>query len=466
MKAAVTLSCPNCGFTSPVSNGQLLFACPGSKKGGQHILQKKLNHPVPIHGETNPYLRFREFFFSYHAAKYLDVDYNQTVLEIDSRFKKLFGKGLSVTPLTKYQPSSRLSGSLWVKDETDQLTGSHKIRHVVGSLIYQAIHKNTIKDKKLSIYSCGNAALAAAAAAKAGGRAIEVFLPDHVHPLIEKSLASLGASTVICPRRAGETGDPSYNAFKTSLTRGSLPFSCSGPDNWSNIEGGQTLFLEITSQLQSRNMPDNVFIQVGGGALASSGIQSLKEMLFCGQIDRLPRIFAIQTESCFPLARAYFAIYRQIAQQFNHRICLRSTSPSDILQYTQEHVDEITAVTSEIAVVFDHSTVQAILTNSLKQPSLAKPWPSIPRSIAHGILDDVTYDWYAVIRGLLETGGWPVLVSETDLKEANQFARHLTGLPVDHTGSSGLAGLLKLSQKAALTRNLVVFTGRDRNEHR
>ena len=66
-----------------------------------------------------------------------------------------------------------------------------------------------------------------------------------------------------------------------------------------------------------------------------------------------------------------------------------------------------------------------------------------PRSIAHGILDDETYDWLAVVEGMLATGGHPVVVDERTLVDANKLARLATGSDVDHTGSAGLAGLLE-----------------------
>ena len=71
-------------------------------------------------------------------------------------------------------------------------------------------------------------------------------------------------------------------------------------------------------------------------------------------------------------------------------------------------------------------------------------WESEPQSIAHGILDDETYDWLAVVRGMLTTGGTPVTVDEERLVEANDLARDTTGIDADHTGSSGLAGLMEL----------------------
>jgi threonine synthase len=73
------------------------------------------------------------------------------------------------------------------------------------------------------------------------------------------------------------------------------------------------------------------------------------------------------------------------------------------------------------------------------------PWEEAPHSIAHGILDDETYDWHAVVTGMLESGGYPLTVSEDRLAQAREFAAHAAGVVADATGAAGLAGLLELS---------------------
>ena len=73
------------------------------------------------------------------------------------------------------------------------------------------------------------------------------------------------------------------------------------------------------------------------------------------------------------------------------------------------------------------------------------PWEIEPRSVAHGILDDETYDWLAVVRTMLATGGRAVVVDEAPLIAANALALDLTGIRADETGSAGLAGLLALA---------------------
>jgi threonine synthase len=96
-----------------------------------------------------------------------------------------------------------------------------------------------------------------------------------------------------------------------------------------------------------------------------------------------------------------------------------------------------------------------------------QPWEKEPKSVATGILDDETYDWRAVVEGMLLTGGRPLVVSEDLLLEANRLGVSSTGIRVDPTGSSGLAGLLEMRRSGAIgdqDRVAVLFTGVQRPE--
>jgi threonine synthase len=90
------------------------------------------------------------------------------------------------------------------------------------------------------------------------------------------------------------------------------------------------------------------------------------------------------------------------------------------------------------------------------------PWETTPHSIAHGILDDETYDWLAVVEAMLVTGGRPVVVGEEELEKANALALETTGIQVDPTGSAGLAGLVALREQGVVGPGesvAVLFTG-------
>jgi threonine synthase len=62
-----------------------------------------------------------------------------------------------------------------------------------------------------------------------------------------------------------------------------------------------------------------------------------------------------------------------------------------------------------------------------------QPWEEEPKSVATGILDDETYDWRAVVEGMLLTGGRPMVVGEDLLLDAHRMAVSETGIRVDPT---------------------------------
>jgi threonine synthase len=170
-------------------------------------------------------------------------------------------------------------------------------------------------------------------------------------------------------------------------------------------------------------------IQVGGGALASACTQAFRLATRFGIARRLPRIHAVQTEGAFPLKRAY----DRVVERIRH-----GESPEQALRYAATHRSEF-----------------------------MWPWEREPVSIAHGILDDETYDWLAVVRGMVESEGKAIVVSEETLREANDVARAASGIAVDHTGSAGLAGLLQLRREGTVApteRVAVIFSGVDRRQ--
>jgi len=144
MNSGIKLICPCCHFEEGLSH-QAFFACPNSSDGGQHILQKELS-PDQLAGfgnltasESNPYLKFKHHFFSWHLSRHLGLDYESTVNRIQHELTDTTGKGFEFTPLSRepgLMNAVGLSADLWVKNETVQPAGSHKIRHMMGSMLY------------------------------------------------------------------------------------------------------------------------------------------------------------------------------------------------------------------------------------------------------------------------------------------------------------------------------------------
>jgi threonine synthase len=263
------------------------------------------------------------------------------------------------------------------------------------------------------------------------GWRLTVFVPSEADAGLVRRLRELAAAIVVCSRAPGALGDPAYLRLREELDRGALPFTTQGTENGLAIEGGQTLGYELVTDLAaSGGALDHLIVQVGGGALASSCIQALREALELGQLGRLPRVHTVQTCGAHPLERAYARV----------RALLPDEAGPD-------------------------ATRRAVARAAANRSAFMQAWATQPVSAATGILDDETYDWRAVVEGMLVTGGRPLVVSESSLAEANRLAVATTGIPVDPTGSSGLAGLLEMRRCGEIgdrDRVAVLFTGLQR----
>jgi threonine synthase len=295
-------------------------------------------------------------------------------------------------------------------------------------IVEQVSPAPTAERPDLAIASCGNAALAAGVVARAAGRTLRVFVPTWADESVIARLEALDAKITVCPREEGVPGDPAHHALTGALAEGALPFTTQGSDNGLCIEGGETLGYEMVSALAHADGGlHRLFVQVGGGALASACIRAFEDAALLEVPVSLPRIHAVQTEGAHPLERAYVRVRDRIGSD---------AAPANVVEamrYARTHRSEF-----------------------------MWPWEKEPRSLAVGILDDETYDWAAVVAGMLATDGSAVLVSEEAIMEANRLARETTGVDIDHTGSSGLAGLLELCRRGEIGRDervAVLFTG-------
>jgi threonine synthase len=441
---ASTIRCSGCGYVADPDD-PYPFRCPrAGTDDTDHVMTRVLRSAgmrFPRGSEINPFLRYRALMHSYHVALshgISDTGYRDLVALLDMSVAAVDGHGFRITPFSRSRELSESlgfsgTGGVWVKNETGNVSGSHKGRHLMGVLIHLAVMEEAgLLDRgnrrDLAIASCGNAALAAAVVARAGGWQLTVFVPPDADPGVLHRLHQLQANTEVCPRERGVLGDPAYLRLREELDRGALPFTTQGNENGLTIEGGETLGYELAAGLAS--LPgglDHLIIQVGGGALASSCIQALREAAELGTLDRLPRIHTVQTFGAHPLERAYGRVRALLPDE---------PGPAAVRQ--------------------------AMATAAAHRSTFMQAWEEEPKSVATGILDDETYDWRAVVEGMLMTGGRPLVVSEAMLLDANRLAVSKTGIQVDPTGSSGLAGLLEMQRSGTIGDHdcvAVLFTG-------
>jgi threonine synthase len=444
---ASRLACSGCGAAPPPED-PYPFRCPNVGQGDiDHVLVRaldttRLNFPAG-RGNAEPFARYRALLHSYHraiAGGLTDPQFIALVEDLDTAVAAVDGHGFRATPFMRSEHLSEKlgfgdNGGVWVKDETHNVAGSHKGRHLMGVLLHLAVSErlglaDPGRRPQLAIASCGNAALAAAVVAAAGGWHLRVFVPVDADAAIGARLDELGADVTVCPRQPGVPGDPTYARLQEEIGAGAVPFTCQGNQNGLAIEGGETVGYEMVSDLAEGGLHlDHLVVQVGGGALASSCIQAFTEAQQLGAIARGPRAHTVQTTGAHPLQRAYSRVERLLAS---------STSKPDIA-----------GALSEAAA---------------HRSSYMWPWETEPKSMATGILDDEAYDWLAVVGGMLESNGRAVVVSEDRVAEAHALGTE-AGFCADATGTAGLAGLLDLRSAGVVQPDetvAVLFTGTER----
>ncbi len=422
--------CHGCGTTVDAAVS-LPFRCPNAGIVGDDVDHVLLPLGIPEtfveRTGSNPFLRYRNFLSPYRLARNVglsDDAWEEIVGRLDDALIEADGTSFRITPMA-VQPSLGkavgFAGTLWVKDETGNVSGSHKARHLMGVMLYLRVLKaarlpvaESLTQRRLAIASCGNAALAAAVIARAADWSLDVFIPPDASPNVVRRLKELGSRITICERRAKEAGDPCFLRFREAVKAGSIPFGVQGSENGLAVEGGRTLAFEMAETFKLANqVPEAVFVQVGGGALASAVAQGFSMAAAAGIIACAPRLFAVQTAGCSPLDRAWQRIG-----------------------------------TSDLAEAACHRS------------HFMWPWEATPISIAHGILDDETYDWLEIIKAIRLTEGQSLVVDEDILISAHDLGRSQTRIPVSATGTAGLAGVL--AEPPAFGNVAVIFSGVER----
>lgn len=393
-------------------------------------------------GSDSPFVRYRTRLDSYataRAAGWSDDRFVALVQRLDAQVAEIEGHGFTVTPCHEegsLRRSLDVDGRVFVKDDTGNVGGSHKARHLFGVLLHHAVGSEG--DGELAIASCGNAAVAAATVARAIDRPLRVFIPTWADPAVVAILERLDARIEVAERRPGESGDPTYLRFVEAVAGGAVPFSVQGTSTPTTIDGGRTLGWELADQLPGRGRV-RLFVQTGGGALASAAWAGLAE----GRPGAAVLLHPVQTEACAPLHRAWTRLAADLVD-----------GPAPTVDDDAGRADALAGRGGDARRLMDADPDRYMWA-----------WDPVGQSAATGILDDVTYDWKTVVEPMIESGGWPLVVPEDAVVEANRLGREHTGIDVDATGTAGLAGLLDDRTRSTIRADDIVvclFTGRRR----
>ncbi len=448
MSVSLTLRCHGCAAVVDVGDPALRnpFRCPNADRAPtvDHVLTwDPVSSGVPAwptDASTNPYVRYRTLQHAYWLNRSLgatDADHVALVNRLDTSLQAV-DRGFVVSPLMEFEYAAKSLGisELWGKIDTRNVAGSHKARHLMGILLHLEARRISARIP-LAIASCGNAAIAAATLGKASKRPVEVFIPTWVKQPVRDRLIALGAKLVEAPRLASDPpGDPCLHRFHDALHRGALPFCVQGTENGLTIDGGASLGHELADQFAMLGfVPERLFIQTGGGALGSSVFRGLCDAFALGAIGSIPRMHFVQAQGCAPLHRAWQRVARR---------ALRSLGKEATLE-DGDNVVAATLTAPESQEAVDEALSFAVTHRS----NFMTVWDEEPTSIATGILDDETYDWFALVKAMIATGGWPVVVTDRQIERALDIAcpnpDSSDCCDADYTGAASFAGPIALA---------------------
>ena len=206
--------------------------------------------------------------------------------------------GEGFTPILKTGRLGERIGAdhVLVKDEGINPTASFKARGLSA-----AVSKaKELGIMRLSMPSAGNAAGAMTSYAARAGMEAYVYMPKDVPEANKKEVLITGGNLTLVDGLISDAGVISRKkASELDL------FDISTLQEPYRVEGKKTMGYEIAEQLDWQ-LPEVIVYPTGGGTGIVGMWKAFQEMEELGWIDSFrPRMFAVQSEGCAPIARAF-----------------------------------------------------------------------------------------------------------------------------------------------------------------
>ncbi len=261
------LICLDCGKT--YSSNEVRWKC---DCGGllDLIFQLKFDHSK-VNSAAHGMWRYRVA---------IPIDADQNILSFHEGF----------TPLLPLQLEE---GLLHVKQDHLFPSGSYKDRgaSVLISKAKEIGVRQVVED------SSGNAGCAIAAYCALGGIACDIYVPASTSAGKLAQIQLYGANLHLIPGSRQDTSTAVLGAAEET-------YYASHSWNPFFFHGTKTFAYELWEQL-SWKAPDTVILPAGNGTLLLGAALGFSELAASGCIDHLPRIIAVQSQHCAPLAAAF-----------------------------------------------------------------------------------------------------------------------------------------------------------------
>jgi threonine synthase len=207
--------------------------------------------------------------------------------------------GETMTPLVACPRLGARFGlsDVWVKDESRLPTGSFKSR----GLTMAVTMARQFGIRRVAIPTAGNAGGAMAAYAARAGIEAFVFMPDDTPAINQYECQLAGAKTFLVPGLITDCG----KIVRQGQERMGW-FDMSTLKEPYRIEGKKTMGLELAEQFDW-HLPDVILYPTGGGTGLIGMWKAFAELEQLGWLadDKRPRMVAVQSDGCAPIARAF-----------------------------------------------------------------------------------------------------------------------------------------------------------------
>lgn len=286
---------------------------------------------------------------------------------------------------------------LWIKDESRNPTASFKDR---ASAVVVA-RAREIGAEVVVTASTGNAGAALAGMSAAIGQKAVIFAPRTAPPAKIAQLLVFGAQVILVDGTYDHAFDLTIQAAQEfgwyCRNTGFNPFTVEGKKT-AAFEIWEWLIHNIPAPLHQKTL--NVFVSVGDGNIISGIHKGFKDLLTLGWMEKMPRIFGVQSEGSAAIANAYISSSEKII-------------------------------------------------------------PVSANTLADSISVDLPRDGVRAVRAARETGGQYILVSDAEIL-AGIAALGKSGIFAEPAGATSYAGLVKAKQQALVDPDeltIVINTG-------
>jgi len=212
------------------------------------------------------------------------------------------GAGSGDTPLVRAAGLDGDAGCrLWLKDESENPTGSFKDRGSAVGVAWAAANDRPW----VGTVSHGNMAISVSAHAAGTDADCAVLVPDDISAERLAAIAQYGPEVL---RVSGDYGELYYETLAADA-----PVEFVNSDTPLRVAGQKTTALEICEAFAAgagdpdRAAPDAIVLPTSSGGHASASWKALRELETAGllEADALPRLYLVQAAACDPIAEAY-----------------------------------------------------------------------------------------------------------------------------------------------------------------